>query len=192
MSPQNLCIEMAPFLPASRDNKEVAGSHTACDTFSGSCGKFVPWIAGRLLTKRGFRDQTKAGLADLMIAISTEQCSCDFGIYRLLGQQCDTKVGSARHLKSTVERHIVLPLRLTQPIEIIEAPIRRTHRSYLLRLIDLPAPGLLRTVLKAQQMIGRSSIRQPSKDKAEVRTRCGECQFRAHTSGCCGKHEGQL
>ncbi|UWQ81343.1 hypothetical protein K3725_17315 [Leisingera sp. S132] len=63
MSPQNLCIEMAPFLAASRDSKEDAGSHAACDTVSGNCGKFVPGMAGKLLTKRGFRDQTKAGLA---------------------------------------------------------------------------------------------------------------------------------
>ena len=98
MSPQNLCIEIAPFLAASRDSKEVAGSHAACDTVSGSCGKFVPGLAARLLTKRGFRDQTKAGLAGLKIASSTEQCRCDFGIYRLLGQQCDTKVGFAWHL----------------------------------------------------------------------------------------------
>ena len=63
MSPQNLCIETAPFLAASRDSKEVAGSHAAYTTVSGNCGKFVPGVAGRLLTKRGFRDQTKTGLA---------------------------------------------------------------------------------------------------------------------------------
>ena len=63
MSPQNLCIEMAPFLAASRDSKEVAGSQAACATVSGNCGNFIPGVAGRLLTKRGFRDQTKAGLA---------------------------------------------------------------------------------------------------------------------------------
>ena len=58
MSPQNLCIEMASF-----DSKEVAGSHAACATVSGNWGKFMPGVAGKLLTKRGFRDQTKAGLA---------------------------------------------------------------------------------------------------------------------------------
>ncbi len=63
MSPQNLCIEMAPFLAASRDSKEVAGSHEECGTVNGNCGKFVPGVAGKLLTTRGFRDQTKAGLA---------------------------------------------------------------------------------------------------------------------------------
>ncbi|MBM2294228.1 hypothetical protein JQX22_20050 [Sulfitobacter pseudonitzschiae] len=63
MSPQNLCIEIAPFMAACRDSKEDAGSLAACATVSGNWGKFVPGVAGRLLTKRGLRDQTKTGLA---------------------------------------------------------------------------------------------------------------------------------
>ncbi len=36
MSPQNLSMELAPPLAASRDNKDDAGSNAACGTVSGN------------------------------------------------------------------------------------------------------------------------------------------------------------
>ncbi len=51
MSPQNRCMERAPFLAASRDSKEDAGSKAACATVNGRGGKFAPGVAGRLLAK---------------------------------------------------------------------------------------------------------------------------------------------
>jgi len=56
-------MERAPFLAASRDSKEDAGSNAACDTVSGKRGKFVPEVAGRLLANRFFRNRIKTGLA---------------------------------------------------------------------------------------------------------------------------------
>ena len=63
MSPQNRCTGLAPPRAARRDSKDDAGSNAACRTVSDNKGKLFPGMAERLLAKRDFRDQTKAGMS---------------------------------------------------------------------------------------------------------------------------------